>query len=204
MVHLRAGTATREDVDGIVALNEAVFGEASMTAWRPHHVHAHLDVFPEGQTVVRLDGEVVGSSTTMLVAREAAFGDHTWMSLTGGSTIPNHDPDGDVLYGLEIMVHPKARGLGLGRLLYDTRKFLVKRLGLDALVIGGRIPGYDEAYRQEGLTVERYVEEVASGKRSDPVLSMQTSVGLEPDGVLHNYVVDPASRHAGVRLVWRP
>lgn len=204
MVHLRAGTASREDVDGIVALSEAVFGQASMTAWRPHHVHAHLDRFPDGQTVVRLDGELVGSSITMIASREEALGPHTWMSISGGCTIPRHDPDGDVLYGLEVMVHPDARGLGLGGLLYDTRKVLVERLGLQALVIGGRIPGYGEAYRQEGISADRYVDEAASGKRSDPVLSMQLAVGLVPDGILENYLVDPASRHTAIRLVWHP
>lgn len=204
MVHLRAGTPSPEDVDGLVRLSEAVFGEASMTAWRPHHVHEHLDTFPEGQTVVRLDGRVVASSTTMIASREAAMGPHTWMSLTGGSTIPRHDPDGDVLYGLEVMVHPDQRGQGLGRLLYDVRKILVEAMGLEALVIGGRIPGYGEAYDEEQLSAERYVAEVASGKRNDPVLSMQLSVGLEPAGILENYLLDPASRHHGVRLVWRP
>lgn len=204
MVHLRAGTATREDVDGLVSLSEAVFGEASMTAWRAHHVHAHLDTFPEGQTVVRLDGEFVASSITMIAPREDAMGPHTWMSLTGGCTLPNHDPDGEVLYGLELMVHPRARGRGLGRLLYDVRKSLVELLELEALVIGGRIPAYGEAYREEGLSAERYVAEVASGKRNDPVLSMQIAVGLEPAGILDSYLVDPASRHTGVRLTWTP
>lgn len=204
MVHLRAGTASREDVDGLVRLSEAVFGGASMTAWRAHHVRAHLDTFPEGQTVVRLDGRVVGSSTTMIASREAAMGPHTWTSLTGGSTIPRHDPDGDVLYGLEVMVHPDERGQGLGRLLYDVRKTLVEALDLEAMVIGGRIPGYDEAYREEGLDAETYVAEVVSGKRNDPVLSMQLGVGLEPAGILENYLVDPASRHTGVRLTWTP
>jgi len=203
MVHLRAGTLSREDVGDLVGLSEAVFGQASMTAWRAHHILAHLDRFPDGQMGVWLDGELVGSSTTMIAPREAAFGHHTWMAITGGSELVNHDPDGDVLYGLEIMVHPEARGQGLGRLLYDMRKVLVERLGLDALVIGGRIPGYDRACR-EGIGPERYVEEVVSGKRTDPVLSMQLSVGLEPRGLLENYVVDPDSHHHAVRLVWQP
>lgn len=204
MVHLRAGTASRDDVDDIVALSEAVFGEASMTAWRRHHIHEHLERFRSGQTVVELDGELVGSSITLIVDREEAMGPHTWMSLTGGSTLPNHDPGGDVLYGAEVMVHPEAQGLGLGRLLYDTRKTLVKRLDLEALVIGGRIPGFGEAHEREGISAERYVAEVAEGKRQDPVLSMQMAVGLEPAGVLENYLVDPASRHTAVRLVWHP
>lgn len=204
MVHLRAGTASEDDVDDIVALNETVFAASAMTAWRPHHVQAHLDRFPAGQTVVRLDGELVGSSTTMRVPAEEAMGEHTWMSLTGGSTLPNHDPEGEVLYGLEIMVHPNQRGRGLGRLLYETRKVLVRSLGLEALVVVGRIPGFSQARAEEGIGVERYVEEVARGKRSDPVLSMQLAVGLQPTGILENYVVDPASDHHGVRLRWEP
>lgn len=204
MVHLRAGTASDEDVDGIVALSEAVFADASMTAWRPHHVRAHLDRFPAGQIVVRVDGELVGSSTAMLVPERRAMGDHTWMELTGGSTLPNHDPSGDVLYGLEIVVHPDHRGQGLGRLLYETRKVLVRTLGLTGLVVVGRVPGFDEAHEEDGITAERYVEDVVAGKRTDPVLTKQLAVGLEPAGLVPNYMVDPASHHCGVRLVWRP
>jgi predicted N-acetyltransferase YhbS len=203
MVDLRAGTATRGDVADVVALNEAVFGDASMTAWRAHHIRAHLDRFPEGQHVVRQEGRLVGSSTAMRVPRSAAKRPHTWTSITGGSTLPRHDPEGEVLYGLELVVHPEARGQGVGRLLYDLRKTLVRALGLEALVVGGRIPGYEVAYRAERITAERYVAEVASGKRQDPVLSMQLAVGLEPEGVLENYLWDPASRHHAVRLVWR-
>lgn len=204
MVHLRAGTASAEDVEAIVALSEAVFADASMTAWRPHHIHAHRERFPEGQLVVRVDGELVASSTAMLAAREDAMGHHTWMSVTGGSTLPNHDPEGDVLYGLEMMVHPDHRGQGLARLLYQARKVLVRELDLEALVVVGRLPGLDRAYRERGLSAQAYVDEVVAGKRGDPVLSMQLGVGLEPAGIVENYVVDPASRHCGVRLVWRP
>ncbi|PSG96767.1 GNAT family N-acetyltransferase [Thermoplasmatales archaeon SW_10_69_26] len=204
MVHLRAGTAAREDVEGIVALSETVFADASMTAWRAHHVHAHLDRFPDGQTLVRLDGDLVGSSTTMRVTEQAAMADHTWMEATGGSTLPNHDPEGDVLYGLEIMVHPDHRGKGLGRLLYEARKVLVRELGLEALVIVGRVPGFDEAHTQDRITLETYVEDVVAGKRTDPVLTKQLAVGLEPADLVPNYVVDPASHHCGVRLRWEP
>lgn len=204
MVDIQAGTVSPEDVDEIVALSETIFAEASMTVWKRHHVLAHLERFDAGQTAVRLDGELVGSSTTMRVPQAQAMGEHTWMSITGGSALPGHDPEGNVLYGLEIMVHPDARGLGLGGLLYEMRKVLVRRLGLEALVVVGRIPAYAEAHEGDGLSVESYVREVAGGKRQDPVLSMQLAVGLEPAGILENYVVDPASRHHGVRLVWRP
>jgi GNAT superfamily N-acetyltransferase len=204
MVRLRAGTASREDVDEIVALSEAVFAEASMTAWRPHHIHAHLDRFPAGQTVVRVDGGVVGSSTTMLAREDVAMGPHTWTSITGGSTLRRHDPEGQVLYGLEIVVHPDERGQGLGRLLYDMRKVLVRRLDLEALVVVGRIPGFAEVHEEDGIPAETYVEEVVSDKRRDPVLSRQLAVGLEPAGIVPNYVLDPASHHNGVRLRWEP
>lgn len=204
MADLQAGPASEDDVEGIVALSEAVFGADAMTTWRPHHVRSHLDAFPEGQLVVRVDGDLVASSTAMRAHRDAVDRPHTWMSLTGGSELPNHDPDGEVLYGLEIQVHPDNRGQGLAGLIYEARKALVRSTGMEELVVGARVAGYDEARLATGISVEDYVGEVVQGKREDPVLSMQLSLGLEPDGLLENYVSDPASWHHAVRLRWAP
>lgn len=204
MARLAARTARPEDVDEIVALNERVFGTDEMTGWEGHHLTAHLDVFPEGQFVVELDGALVASSSSLRVPLERARAPHTWMTLTGGCELPHHDPDGDVLYGLEIMVDPEARGMGLARMLYRARKVLARRLDLWGIAIGGRIPGYADAAREEpDLTPERYVDEVASGTRKDPVLTLQLAAGFEPERLLENYVKDPRSKHHAVLMTWR-
>lgn len=204
MPDVEARTARPEDVADIVALSEHVFADATMTAWRPQHVRSHIQRFRAGQIVVLWNDELVASSTSMRTGWGQVQRPHTWMGITGGNELANHDPEGPVLYGLEIMVHPEHRRRGLARLIYQARKVLVRQLALEGLVVVGRIPGFDEARLVAEIDVEDYVAEVVQGKRQDPVLSMQLSVGLEPDGLLENYVWDPASRHHGVRLTWRP
>lgn len=204
MTRLVARTARPEDVDRIVALNDRVFGSEQMTGWATHHLTAHLEVFPDGQFVVELDGDLVASSSSLRVPRERIREPHTWMSLTGGNELPNHDPEGQVLYGLEIMVDPEARGLGLAQMLYRARKVLARRLGLWGIAIAGRIPGYADALAKDPtLTPGGYVEQVERGERSDPVLSVQMHAGFEPERVLENYVKDEPSQHHAVLMTWR-
>ena len=47
---------------------------------------------------------------------------------------------GNKLYGIDIFIRPKFRGLRLGRRLYDYRKELCEKLNLKGIVFGGRIP----------------------------------------------------------------
>ncbi len=203
MAPLAARTASHGDVDAIVELNERVFQRAKMTGWERHHVEAHLDTFQEGQLVVEIDDAIVASSTSLLVPKGTLEDPHTWMSITGGAELPHHAPDGDVLYGLEIMVHPDARGWGLSQMLYRARKVLARKRGLWGVAIGGRMPGYDQATRKRPhLPPERYVDQVQAGDRTDPVLTPQLSAGFTPERVLENYVIDPPSQHHAALLVW--
>jgi len=204
MAELAVRPARAEDVDAVRGLGRRVFEGEAMTAWARHHLEAHLDAFPEGQLVAALDGDLVASSTSLRVPREAALAPHTWMSLTGGCELVNHDPQGDVLYGLELVVDPRRRGLGVGQLVYRARKVLARELDLWGIAIGGRMPGFREALaRSPGLTAERYAEQVAAGRRRDPVLGPQLAAGFRLEGVLENYVVDPASRHHAALMTWR-
>ena len=48
--------------------------------------------------------------------------------ITGDYTFNTHTDDGDVLYGIDVFIKSKFRGLRLGRRLYDYRKELCERL----------------------------------------------------------------------------
>ena len=56
--------------------------------------------------------------------------DHTYEDIVAGDSFKNHDPDGDVLYGIDVFIKPEFRGLRLGRRLYDYRKELCENLNL--------------------------------------------------------------------------
>ena len=81
----------------------------------------------------------VAACALSIIVDYSKFGDnHNYQKITGNETFSTHDPDGDVLYGIELFVHPKFRGMRLGRRLYDARKELCENLNLRSIVAGGR------------------------------------------------------------------
>ncbi len=160
---------------------EAIWSEATLLA--------HLEVFPEGQWVaVESDGLVVGSSTSLRISSDLAMKPHTWSEITGRGRLSTHDPAGDVLYGVNIVVDPACQGLGYARLLYQARYRLAQALGCRWIVAGARIPGYHELAHQ--MTPEAYIGGVVSGTLFDPTLSKQLQVGFRVLGVLRDYAPD--------------
>jgi GNAT superfamily N-acetyltransferase len=162
---------------------------------------AQLAVFPAGQHVA-LDGErVVGQSSTFIIAGVRAFAQHTYREITAHNRFTLHDPAGDWLYGADMSVHPDYRGRGVARLLYETRKELVRRLGLRGIVAGGALPGY--AAHAARLSVDDYIAEVVAGRLVDPTLTPQLRCGFVVQGVLRGYLPggDPVYDDATL-LVW--
>ena len=117
-----------------------------------------------------------------------------------GGTYANHDPNGDWYYGGDISVHPDYRGRGVGKMLYEARKKLVRERGLRGIVAGGVLPGY-AAHKGE-LSVPEYVGKVVAGELSDPTLSFQLKNGFEVRGLLEGYLEDEASDHWATLIVW--
>jgi GNAT superfamily N-acetyltransferase len=105
-----------------------------------------------------VDGKVVASALSIIVNYRKYGDNHTFQEITGDYTFSTHDANGDVLYGIEMFVHPDYRGLRLGRRLYDARKELCENLNLRAVIAGGRIPNYKNF--SEGLTPREYIEKV--------------------------------------------
>jgi GNAT superfamily N-acetyltransferase len=98
-----------------------------------------INKFPQGQIVIKVDGMVVGCALSIIVDYNR-FGDsHTYKQITGNYTFNTHDPEnGNVLYGIEIFIHPDYRGLRLGRRLYDARKELCEQLNLPGNYFWGK------------------------------------------------------------------
>ncbi|HVM45376.1 MAG TPA: GNAT family N-acetyltransferase [Candidatus Thermoplasmatota archaeon] len=189
------------DVDAILALEREAFPEIpDERLWTRAQVESHIRTFPEAQWVVEKDGAVLGSCMNMLTTWERATTQHRWRDITGGGTISTHRPDGDTLYGTEIMVSPRARRMGLGRRMFERRFAFVVERGLRGFVTGGRLPGY--ATHRERMPPQEYIEAVARDEMTDPVLTPELRWGLVPIGIFAGYMMDPASCHYATIVAW--
>lgn len=173
---------------------------STVAAWRREHLDRHQHNFPQGQFVAVDGPRIVGHCATFITRSEVALRPHTFREITHRGTFDGHDPNGDTLYGAEIMVHPEYRRQGTAKRFYETRFELVRSLGLHYFVAGGRLPGFDDHRAQ--LSIEAYVEAVLAGTLKDRVLSPQLRSGLRYRGLLPDYLNDPRSRNYASLLVW--
>jgi predicted amidohydrolase/predicted N-acetyltransferase YhbS len=193
--------AAPADVPQLVALTARVYTPEwghSAEMLRSQQTH-----FPEGQFVVEYEGAIVGYCATFRIDEATALAPHTWAQITGGGMGSRHKPDGNWLYGMEVVVHPDYRGLRIGQRLYHARKRLCMDLKLRGIVFGGRIPGLAKNIQRYG-DAQAYVQAVVEGRRRDQTLSFQLSNDFEVIGLLRAYVPsDYDSLGYAAHLVWR-
>lgn len=193
-------TATLDDVADICALSAKVYGKEGLSK---KMVRSQITTFPEGQFLVLFDGKIVGHAATFIIDEQAALKPHSWKEITGGGYAARHDPDGDILYGMEVCVDPDMRGIRIGQRLYNMRKKLCVSLNLKGIVFGGRIPNYAK-HAKKGMSVQDYVADVAAKRLRDPVLGFQIRNGFEAIGVLERYLPgDKESKGFAVHMMWR-
>ena len=188
-----------EDYDRVIEVATACF--PGMLPWSREQIESQLEVFPDGQIVVELDGVVMASSSSLVVDFDDYDAWQDWKEVAGSGYIRNHDPEGDTLYGIEIMVHPDARGKKLARRLYEARKQICRQMNLKRIIIGGRIPGYGKV--ADDMTAREYVEAVMDKRLFDPVLTVQISNGFVLKELIPNYLPqDQESRGFATHLEW--
>jgi GNAT superfamily N-acetyltransferase len=167
---------------------------------RRPHFESQLRIFPEGQHVALVGGQVVGQSSTLRVSLDFAHPQHTFDELIAGGYFTTHEPEGPWLYGADVSTHPQFRRRGVASALYSARKALCRRLNLRGMVAGGMLPGY--RHHRGRMPVEAYIERVASGELADPTLTAQLRNGFVARGVLHGYLHDAELGDDAALIVW--
>ena len=192
--------ALAKDARAIARLSAKVYGKAeAMTA---AHIRGQINNFPEGQFIAEYEGAIVGYCATLIVRRDVAFAQHSWSEITGDGFGSRHDPDGDVLYGMEVCVDPDFRRLRIGQRFYRKRQELCQYFDLKGIAFGGRLPGYARRRRQY-RDPQAYLDAVVERKLRDPVINFQILQGFEPKGVLTDYLPgDLESGGNAVLMYW--
>jgi len=169
--------------------------------WRKEQIESLISKFPKGQVVVKINGEFAGCALSIAVDYSAFDEFHTYKELTGNYTFSTHNNEGDVLYGIDVFIRKKYRGLRIGRRLYDYRKELTEELNLRGIAFGGRIPNYHKF--SEEMSPKEYIEKVKRKEIHDPVLNFQISNDFHPSKILKGYLDgDSDSGEFAVLLEW--
>ena len=169
--------------------------------WEEKHIEKLLKVFPEGQLCVAVNDQIAGCALSLIVDYNKFGDNHTYQQITGNETFSTHNTNGNVLYGIDLFVHPDFRGMRLGRRLYDARKELCENLNLKSIVAGGRIPGYKN--HSGKITPRTYIEKVKMRELHDPTLSFQLANDFHVKKIIKNYMPeDKDSMEFATLLEW--
>lgn len=174
----------------------------SIEPWTRDEFRYQLREFPEGQIGVELDGFLVAISSSLIVSEQDLGPQHVFSDICDNDGVfRGHDPEGDMLYGLDIVVDPEHRGSKLARRIYDERKELVRQLNLKGIMFGGRMPGYHK--HAPDLSPGDYLARVLRKELRDSVITAQRANGFLIRGVLPGYdPTDRDSRGNAVLMEW--
>ena len=169
--------------------------------WRITQIEKLIKLFPEGQVAIKVNGRLAACALSIIVDYKKFGDNHTYRQITGNGSFTTHNPDGDVLYGIEVFTGKLFRGLRLGRRLYDYRKELCERLNLKSIVFGGRMPNY-HLYADK-LSPREYIKRVRLKEMDDPVLNFQISNNFQAVRILRGYLEgDEESNEYAVLMRW--
>ena len=189
-----------EDYDQLAKSFKRIYADSDVF-WTRSQIKKLITIFPEGQVVIIVDDKIVGCALSIIVNYNMVKGDHTYAQVTGNETFNTHDANGNILYGIEVFIHPDYRGLRLARRMYEYRKELCEKLNLKAIMFGGRIPNYHKYADQ--MRPKEYIEKVRSREIYDPVLTFQLSNDFHVRRVIRNYLPsDEESEHCATLLQW--
>lgn len=178
-----------------------IYGDIPNAYWRRGQLKKLISIFPEGQAIIKVNGKIAACALSIIVDYKKYGDKHTYRQITGNETFTTHDPNGDVLYGIEVFTGKQYRGLRLGRRLYDYRKELCERLNLKSIIFGGRMPNYHN-YADE-MSPREYIRRVRVKELDDPVLNFQISNNFQAVRILRGYLKgDEESGEYAVLMRW--
>ncbi len=200
-LHIKIRNLEKQDYPQLKTLMDQIYQDIG-GSWPEHTIFKLIDDLPEGQICVVDHDEVIGVALAVQVDYHQFSNPHTYDDLISKRETILNNPDGDALYGLDVLIHPDYRGYRLGRRLYEARKELCRQHNLRAILAGGRIPNYHQY--AEKMTPEEYFEAVKNKRIYDPILTFQLSNDFQVTRLLKQYLPeDEKSQGYATLLEWR-
>lgn len=199
-MNIQVRKLTLKDYNDLIDSMQQAYGGIG-GLWTRNNIRDLITLFPDGQLGVDVDGRVVACALAIIIDTQKTDITHPYREIIAEGTFSTHDPAGNVLYGIEVFVHPEFRDLRLGRRLYDARKELCEYWNLSGILAGGRLPNYHE--HADELTPRQYIEKVKRKEIYDPALTFQLANDFHVKKVLKNYLPgDVESREYATLLEW--
>lgn len=191
--------ATEDDIRGYARVQEAEW--AGSIAAAEEQIWSRVKVFPEGVLIAVHDNKVVAGTTAIKLTNYRVDDGLSWSSLCDDGWCTNHDPEGEVMFGVDLSVSRNAPRSTSSRMFYHLM-LLVARQGVEAFYWGSRMPRYHR--HADSMSAEEYSQARNSrGRLIDPELEIYSRVpGMELVGVTPNYFPDPESLDYGAIMRW--
>jgi hypothetical protein len=165
-------------------------------------LETRLKVHPQGMLVAEDGGRIVGMVYAMRISKYDLTRPPSWYQVTNNGRCDNHDPDGAIIFGVDL-----STAVGVGARAGDKLLVAIGRLAVRENIrwcmLGGRMPGY-HAYRDQ-MSADEYLAALGPDKLPlDPQVRFYTGqAGLVAVKAIPDYFADPESCNYGVLLRWR-
>lgn len=200
-LHIKIRNLEKQDYPQLKILMDQIYQDIG-GSWPEHTIFKLIDDLPEGQICVVDHEQIIGVALSVQVDYQQFSNPHTYDDLISKRETILNNPNGDALYGLDVLIHPDYRGYRLGRRLYEARKELCRQHNLRAILAGGRIPNYHE--HADEMSPAEYFEAVKSKRIYDPILTFQLSNDFQVTRLLKQYLPeDEKSQGYATLLEWR-
>ncbi|MTI62682.1 bifunctional GNAT family N-acetyltransferase/carbon-nitrogen hydrolase family protein [Methylophaga sp.] len=200
-LHIKIRNLEKQDYPQLKELMDQIYQDIG-GSWPEHTIFKLIDDLPEGQICVVDHDRIIGVALAVQVDYQQFSNPHTYDDLISKRETILNNPNGDALYGLDVLIHPDYRGYRLGRRLYEARKDLCRQHNLRAILAGGRIPNYHE--HADEMSPAEYFEAVKNKRIYDPILTFQLSNDFQVTRLLKQYLPeDEKSQGYATLLEWR-
>lgn len=193
--------AREQDLAEITRLENEIWPEGTRAT--QDKFESRLKIFPEGFFLAYKNEELIGVSTSEIISYDASNPPKSWEHITSNGYIRKmHNPNGNAIYVVSIGAKSRSGG---GSALIQAQKNLTEKLKLKFLVLGARIPGYNDYINQnKEIPIEEYVQlKREDNQLFDSELRFYTRNGLNLIKIMPNYMEDDKeSRNFGAIMAW--